>query len=349
MLEYVNGFESYNGDLTSERSKWTSSSDLDSISATPASGSPRSGSYSGQINYNFDDMYRAVPAKSGYVVGEAIIATSFGGGEAPLLRFQEGTTVHMALYVTNTGFLRVKFGGTTLATDTVKQLVTSTWYYIEFKAVIHDSAGSYEVRVDGVTIAALTASGLDTRNGGTGLVDRIKFAGTGVGGFWVDDIYIVSTTGGTHTDFLCTPSRTFRVKGQRASSGNGTNTDFTPSTGTDHGALVDESAPNGDTDYNSSSTVGNIDTYNYAALSLPGGATIQGVQVESYQRKTDAGTRGVKTAIRSGGNNYTPNAEISPSTSYRNDLDVFEQDPATSAAWTESGVDAAEFGMKVTT
>ncbi len=42
-------------------------------------------------------------------------------------------------------------------------LGTSTWYAIEVAVHLHDSNGKFEVRVDGVPVAALTQSGIDTR------------------------------------------------------------------------------------------------------------------------------------------------------------------------------------------
>lgn len=347
---FQTGFEGTGGDSTSESLKWGAA--LFSVQTTNA----RSGTYSGTFQGSMG-TFQSIADQSGVVVGVswrfASSALPAANGEDSLIFFNENATTHIALYLaTNAGgvtFLRIKRGATTLATDTVKVINHSSQIYFELKANIHDSTGTYEVQVDGVQVAALTASGQDTQNGGTGVINRVYFNSPGGVVSHADDVYIAGTSGGAVTSFLSTSTRTFRVKGVIASSGNGSNTDFTPSTGGDHGALVDETTPNGDTDYNQSGTVNHIDTYNYAALALPAGAVIKCVQVDTYAKKADAGARGFKTAAYVNSTTYTPNSEFSPTTTYDMFCDPFETNPDTAAAWTEGGVDGAEFGAKVTT
>ncbi len=62
-------------------------------------------------------------------------------------------------------------------------------------------------------------------------------------------------------------------------SGVGAYSAWTPSTGTTHYTLVDESSCNGVTDYVYTSTVGNRDSYSVSLSSVPNGATITGVAI----------------------------------------------------------------------
>lgn len=62
-------------------------------------------------------------------------------------------------------------------------------------------------------------------------------------------------------------------------SSDGAYLQWTPSTGTTHYTLVDESTCNGTTDYNSTSTVGNRDSYGVSLASVPNGSTITAIEV----------------------------------------------------------------------
>lgn len=88
-----------------------------------------------------------------------------------------------------------------------------------------------------------------------------------------------------------------RVEGQLpltdAVGGPATDRDWTPSTGTDHGALLDEVPPNDATDYLESGTVGNKETSRYPALGILAG-TIYGIQNMPNMVKTDPGGRQVQ-------------------------------------------------------
>jgi hypothetical protein len=124
--------------------------------------------------------------------------------------------------------------------------------------------------------------------------------------------------------------------------GAGTHQGWTPLTGTDHGAMVDESAPDGDTTYNTASAAA-TDSYLHSALTLTG--AINGVQVNPYWRKTDAGTCTARTIVRTGGTTY-PGTTQSPLTTYSVMPEVVERNPNTAADWLAAAVNAAEFGAE---
>ncbi len=62
-------------------------------------------------------------------------------------------------------------------------------------------------------------------------------------------------------------------------SSDGTYLQWTPKTGTTHYTMVDESTCNGTTDYNSTNTVGNRDSYGVSLASVPNGSTITAVEI----------------------------------------------------------------------
>ncbi len=258
-------------------------------------------------------------------------------------RVQEGATVHMILATDASGHLLVKHGaGSTLLTST-NTMTTATWYYIEFKVKIDNTTGTYEVRVNETsTNWGPPATSQDTQNGGTATWNTVTILGSANNPIY-DDLTICDGSGSLNNDFLGIT----KVQMKLPSTGNGGNTDFSLSTGTDHGALVDENPPN-TTDYNFSSTVGHRDTYNYPAFGCTG--TVRGVQIVPYVLKTDAGARTAMTVVRQSSTNYDGGTAFTPPASFGYQPQIWETDPSTGpSAWTASGVDAAEFGVKVVT
>jgi hypothetical protein len=94
-----------------------------------------------------------------------------------------------------------------------------------------------------------------------------------------------------------------------------------------------------------SSNVGDTDRYTITSISgTPG--TVLGVTTRGYFQKSDAGTRNVAVQLTSGGTTVESTSTALNTTwgwVYRNDL----VDPATSAAWTATGVNNASIGATV--
>jgi len=127
-------------------------------------------------------------------------------------------------------------------------------------------------------------------------------------------------------------------------TGAGNHTQFTPSTGSNW-QNVDDSAPNGDTDYNSDGTVGDRDSF--VITDLPSVANaVKAVQYSLYARKDDAGTRQLAPFVRISGTNYD-GTTVTMASSYGMFTEVKEQSPATSSAWGVSEVNGMEYGYKV--
>lgn len=62
-------------------------------------------------------------------------------------------------------------------------------------------------------------------------------------------------------------------------SSDGVYLQWTPKTGTTHYTMVDETTCNGTTDYNSTDTVGNRDSYGVNIASIPNGSTITAIEI----------------------------------------------------------------------
>ena len=262
-----------------------------------------------------------------------------------------GTTVHLAISVNTSGklLLRRGSGGTLLATGTTT-INAATYYHVQMKFVIDDVSGSFALRLDGATSDELSYSG-DTRNGATATWDNLDLRGQELSAdspfIRFDDVVLGDLTdsgvaGNAANDWL----GDLRVLTKFASTGNGANTGLTPSTGSDHGALVDESTPNDDTDYNSGLNVNEKDTYAFPTLGVSTSAIIA-IQPSLRVKKTDAGARSICPVLRSGGADYDGTSQAL-SISYTYYADVYHADPATGLPWDETAWDALEVGMKVT-
>jgi hypothetical protein len=70
---------------------------------------------------------------------------------------------------------------------------------------------------------------------------------------------------------------------------DGNYTQWTPSVGTSHFANVDDSSCNGTTDYNSTTAVGNRDSYGVSLSSIPNGATITQIDIKPCASRVNSG------------------------------------------------------------
>jgi hypothetical protein len=263
-------------------------------------------------------------------------------GNAVFLAFFDGATEHVRLELSPGRLIRATRAGTLLGTGTFRLDVNQT-YYIECKVTIDDSTGVVVVKVNEITDINLSSQ--DTRNAGNASVDRIRPQTTswvsGAASFF-DDLVIWDTTGGAPTnDFL----GDIRVEALFP-NGNGNSSQWVGNDGnsTDNYLLVDETAPNSDTDYVESSTVGNKDTYAYGNLT-PTTGTVYGVQINPFAKKTDAGARSIVSVARHSGSETDGPVKTLNST-YGYLPDIRETKPG-GGAWSISDINAAEFGIKV--
>jgi hypothetical protein len=110
--------------------------------------------------------------------------------------------------------------------------------------------------------------------------------------------------------------------------------------------FINEPLPDDNQSYLSDATVSDQDRYTFGAVS---GASVFGVAVNMRAQKDDSATRSIRsvtkssTTVADNGTDF-PLAE----NAYTPYQGFFEVDPNTTTAWTISGVNAAEFGIKTT-
>lgn len=346
-ITIIDGFDLYNG-LASNlglQSKWVVANTTYTSMDTGRFGVGQCLKFDGTATTSTCLMTRSLPATvSAFASGVAVKISDLAdiGAAFAILISGESTTPHAQLTVNDTGYLTARRttsytgAGVALGTTATQVIFQGVWHYVEWEVVIHDTTGSFKVWVDGVQVLNLT--NVDTRNAGTGIVNRVgicPFTGKG-GACYFDDFYVTNSAvrlGECRIDAIRPNADVVGAK------------DFTPSTGTDHYALVDESVANGDTDYVSGTTVGHVDRFTHAGLGVTPSA-IHAVQVSAFGKKTDAATRSINLQVKSG-------ATTSDGSSYNLAADyakferILETDPNTAAAWGASGVNALEFGVKV--
>lgn len=301
-----------------------------------------------------DDNYALIPI--GSAVTTVIVGFAYKPRAAPLaanyflsLYDINEDKDHVTFMCLHGNTLRVKRGtfGTTALGYVHDCFRPHRWVYFEVKATINDSTGAVEVKINGVQKLNLT--GIDTNDGATTpQVTHIKlqngdgWGDSSLGCYLHDDLYICTTAGSVNNDFLG-PNKVESIY----PDAEGDNIDFTPSTGTDNSALVDENPRNDDVDYNQSGTTGHYDLLTAVNLSTITGG-IKGIQLNTDAKVTDASPLDLINKIKSSTTEDEASAQqVSDDAEYTTFYDIWEEDPATSTAWTVSGVNAVQIGYEV--
>lgn len=227
--------------------------------------------------------------------------------------------------------------GTVIAT-TAWTVVADTWYYVELRAFVNDTTGQANLWVNGT--AEGSATGVDTNSSlVTGEPELIRFNNLNTSGHIVlDDIYV-------QTGSSLTPYGACKVLGLSPVADGG-DTSFTPSTGSDHYATVDEIPP-ATADYNqvASPTTGQRDTFTLGTLSDIN--TIVGIQ-HNIGCSITAGSTTLKGSTKTSGSRGASAAKtITNANGNRILRGTSVVDPNSSTAWTASTVNTSEFGYEV--
>jgi hypothetical protein len=234
--------------------------------------------------------------------------------------------------------------GTSLETTGGRPFTNFEWHLVEWHIVIGNS-GSWEVKLDNSTV--LSGSG-DTQNLAGSAATEFNFlfhagviSGDTVGIMAIDNVVIQDSAGA----FLSTAATgSWYIEGIVPTSETA-DADFTPSTGTDNSALVDEIPADDDTTYVESATVSDRDLYNYANLTaIPSGFSIYGIQINTTCFANSS--EDLITVIDSNGSILTSAGEA-PGGTYETLRFISETDPDTATTWSESSLNAATFGIEV--
>lgn len=303
--------------------------------------------YANWVTDSSSSASKALPGSYSEIVICARVKFVTGARSGWTWRLFEGSTIHIEVSLNASFQLQIKrdAGGTLLATG-VTALAEDTWYYIAMRANIDDTNGSIIVKLDDQV--EIDEQGLDTKNGGTGVINTFgitqNHAGFGTGALYsyIDDLVIMDTTGSDNNDLIYDG----KIEALYP-NGNGTYSDFVGSDGnsTDNYLLVDEAPPDDDTSYVESSTITNFDTYVFQNMTITDNP-VRAVQVNSFAKKNDAGLREIVLNATVSGVDWYSLENITLETSYRYFSEILELDP-NGVPWNNSSVNSAEFGIGV--
>lgn len=252
----------------------------------------------------------------------------------------------ITLATSSTGQLLVRLGatnGSIIASSANNALAAGTYQFVEMYFRIGNAGspgGAVEVRVNGVTV--IDETGLDTQAQADANVENVVIGLIGGGSTptcYFQDYYITDMTGSINNGFL----------GDTEWIANFPNADtateeFTPSTGTDSFAMIDDATPDDDSTYIESTS--SPQTSIFEVENTPGTATeLVAVVTRVLARKDSAGAANLQTSLIS--TLGSPDTEVAGSDNaleetYAVYTDVFETDPATGARWTKAAFDAMQ-------
>lgn len=257
-----------------------------------------------------------------------------GGSNQLWLGFQSG----------NTGKLELRRGnssGTLLGTTASAVITDLTFAHLELKVNINDSiaAGDVVLYVDGTSVLTLSAA-TDTQNTTNAWADVVQIGNADIA-CYIDDFFIVDWTIGNQGQvgvsrvYYFTPNGPGATNDFTASGGGGSGTNY---------QMVDET-PNATSDYNSDSTAGHIDLYDYSNFtSQP--TFVKVLQLNNLIAVMDSGVRTVRGLVRVSGSNYE-GSDMVPTPSYRFFPTIFLANPQTNLQWAYGEVNVVQAGLKI--
>jgi hypothetical protein len=276
-----------------------------------------------------------------WVIGLGLFFSQVAAGFK--VRFFSGGSEQCRFEIENSGGLpRFKLvrGTTTIATGSTFAL--SQWFYFEFKVTVRTGTnGAYELRQNEVNV--LSGSSVNLADTGADGADQFGWGyHTGGNTVRVDDIYILDDQGTVNNNF-----KGDSVAVHILPSAEGHQIDFTPSTGTNNAANVDDGAASG-ADYNSSDTNAHEDYYTFEDLPPTGLGTIHGIRASGSWAMATTGSRVARYRYYNGSTEVTIGSNVSAASTTVVELpQVVEVNPNTGVNWTKSEIDAAEFGVEV--
>lgn len=273
------------------------------------------------LNYNF------------FYFGEA-------GADHIMLRSNADGSIDACRSITN--------NAAALASSAAGKILNNTWHYIEVYVRVHDTTGQVIVKVDNAEV--ININNVDTRNGGSGyitLLGPLHSSSNGAPSDYIgsqqdyDDWYVCDTSGADNTSFLAP----VRIDGLLPTA-DATPTDFTPLSGSTSWEMIDEAAPDGDTTYNTSSTIGHKDVVELASVPSPASITIFGVVSRVRAKASDLGVISLVPSVISNAVE-DDGATAALGTGYNEYSDLLERNPDGNVAWTDSTVNALQLAYRI--
>ncbi len=357
VLRLIEGFETKQVSLT----KWAR---LYSESGTPATivTGRKAGSAAVSGSYIITSGELVDPDSNTWIVGFAIrkpARTALGASSTVGIQMQNAAGEQCSLVLKTAGAggynLELKRGATVI--DTTSGAFSfghqGTWMYFQLKVTVRPSTlGIYELRsydmLNNSTVE-FSGSSVNLAEQAVDGADRIQISWdtNGGGSVHLDDIVAMDSTGAQNNDFMAQPAVVLGA----LPDADGNQSDWTPSSGSDHFALVDDPANStSDTDKVTAQVIGDIDLFTYSDFAEihTSGTVVIGAQVISTAAMDASGSRTLRVRVRENaleatGANFVVNDLI-----VRSFRQMFDQNPTdTPETWTKATLEATEFGIEI--
>jgi len=280
--------------------------------------------------------------QSGLVVGFAMNPTSYATANTYLMQFQDSSgTIQFILDVTAAGRVRVKDGiaGNVLAESADGAITFNIYQYFEIKFTC-DGSDTVQVRVDGIDVIAST-SGLNLQQAGAGGVQKIWWSGTSSSlsvTTSYDDLYVCNLSGAKFTDFLGDVKVDVFFP-----TADGIYAEFTPDTGVNHYAVIDDNGNLADDHYIEEDTVGGKDSFTLTPTGdLP---TVHAISLRSLSKNPDTGVAEGTPFVRMNETDYDQDTFNRGDTILYDDI-ILTARPDTGGVWTKTVLEGIEFGWE---
>jgi hypothetical protein len=251
----------------------------------------------------------------------------------------DGATEQLVVMASSSKGSLLLYRGSTLIAEAAVA-ISEFWACLELRAVIHASAGSVQLWVDGVLVLSFNG---DTLESSTARITGVRIGAYRAGGrtyhqFAFDDLAINDTTGAVNNGRIgCGGVYPLYPVADTDDKG------FSRSAGADNYALVDDTTVDGDTTYVQANSVGVRDLYRVTSLS-------------GYGAVACVGIAGLARASGGAGAVLQPTLLINSTTvlgsttlvgTYAPFQTFWENNPATSNPWSGTAVNSALIGMTI--
>lgn len=262
------------------------------------------------------------------------------------------SSIFMSLYDGSTRGVYLQFtgvGNVVIGCNTILQTISTpislgTWHFIELKVKCHASAGTYELRIDGVTVAI--ATGVNTQAGSNTYHSTFRLSGQEtniVGTPRFDDLYFLDSSGIRNNDFLGIQKVTTLFP-DGTGSANAWTAFPVATPAADHYTLVDEVVCDDNVTYVESLVSAQKELWAYQDIADAG--NISGLQVNVDCRETDANPFNLITTVKTASESDN-SASLVGTSSWITKRRILETDPADSTVWDVAKINSAQFGIKV--
>jgi len=271
--------------------------------------------------------------------------------QAIFFRFRGGGSGELNLRVETDDTVDIIDQASTNLGSSAAVLTSDVWHHIEFKGVFKNSiaANDVQLKIDGILEITVTTA-TDTQFSTDDTITKIELESdneVAKKNFFDSFIMWDEVAGDDWNDFR----GQLRIE-TKAADANGPDTGFNGSDGNSINNYLQSDEINdlhdSDTTYNEHGAAGTKDSYNFPNMVATDIGSIVGVQVAMVSKKTDTGAADLTPFFVDGGTDKLGTEHVLTNGTYTFGSHLWDENPESVAAWTESDITTGNFGLKVT-